>query len=176
MKRNAWRALAGATFALVLAAPAAAADEKFCTQIQAIVADASNGFAALQGQRTKQEKLAATSTDPAITVDHYTAGGTPDGATACEIRANESADSSGRRYPGYSCDFPLAGTDKGAATRKLATRVAACLPGFSRPIGPGLNKDGGLLTAHANDWSVNYSVLSGPATATVGLAIRSSRK
>jgi hypothetical protein len=155
---------------------AAAESDKFCAQIQAIVADASNGFAALQGQRTKQEKREATSTDPAITIDHFAASGTPEAATACEITANESANSYGRRYPGYSCEFPIAGTDKGAATRKLANRVAACLPGFSRPIGPGLNKNGGLLTAHANDYSVDYSILSGPATATVGLAIRSSRK
>jgi hypothetical protein len=169
-------ALAAALAMPVAGSAAAAESDKFCAQIQAIVTDAANGFAALQGQRTKQEKREATSTDPAITIDHFAANGTPDGATGCEITANESPSSNGQRYPGYSCSFPLAGTDKGAATRKLATRVAACLPGFSRPIGPGLNKDGGLLTAHAGDYSVNYSVLSGPASATVGLSIRSSRK
>ena len=124
----------------------------------------------------KQERQEATSIDPLVIVDHYAAGGALEGATACEITAHESVDSHGRRYPGYSCDFPIAGTDKGAATRKLASRVAACLPGFSRPIGPGLAKDSGMLTAHASDYSVSYSVLSGPASATVWLSIRSGRK
>ena len=149
---NAWRALAGATLALMLAAPAAAADDKFCAQIQAIAADASNGFVALRGERTQQEQRAATATDPAVTIDHFAANGTPDGATGCEISENAPPHS---RYPVYSCRFPFTGTDKGAATRKFATRVAACLPGFSKPIGPGLNKDGGVLTSHANDWTAN---------------------
>ncbi len=155
---------------------AAAETGKFCAQIRAIFADASNGFVALRGQQTRQEKQEATSTDPANIVDHYAASGTPEGATACEITTNDSANSQGRRHPIYRCEFPITGKDKGAAIRKLANRAAACLPGFSRPMGPGLNKDGGTLSAHASDYSVDLFLISGPASSTIGLWIGSNRK
>jgi hypothetical protein len=156
---------------------AAAETDKFCAQIGAIFTDASNGFVALRGQQTRQEKQEATSTDPTnIVVDHYAASGMPEGAIACEITANDSANSQGRRHPRYSCEFPITGNDKGAAIRKLANRTAACLPGFSRPIGPGLNKDGGTLSAHASDYSVDLFLISGPASSTIELSIESNWK
>jgi len=154
----------------------AAESGKFCAQIQAIFADAANGFVALRGQQTRQEKHEATSTDPAIIVDHYAASGTPEGATACEIRANDAANAQGRRYPLYACEFPITGKDKGAALRKLANRTAACIPGFSRPIGPGLNKDGGTLSAHSSDWSIDLFSIAGPNSSTMTLWLRSGRK
>jgi hypothetical protein len=145
----------------------AAQSDKFCEQIQAIVADAPNSFAAFQGQLAKQV------TFEGVKIDHYAASGAPEGATACEIVAQELAD---RRYPNYSCEFPIAGTNKGAATKNLASRVAACLPGISRPIGPGLSKDSGMLTAHSSDYSLSYSFLSGPAKPTVSFSIQNGRK
>jgi hypothetical protein len=155
---------------------AAAESDTFCAQIRAIAADAANGFVALRGQQASQEKQAATSTDPANIVDHYAASGTPEGATACEITANDAANAQGQHHPIYRCQFPIAGKDKGAAIRKLANRAAACLPGFSRPIGPGLNKDGGTLSAHASDYAVGLFLISGPASSTIGLWIESNRK
>ncbi len=154
----------------------AAESDKFCVQIRAIAADAANGFVALRGQQTRQETQAATSTDPANIVDHYAASGAPEGATTCEITANDSANAQGRHHPIYRCEFPIAGKDKGAAIRKLANRAAACLPGFSRPMGPGLNKDGGTLSAHASDYSIDLFLIAGPASSTIALWIGSNRK
>jgi hypothetical protein len=70
----------------------------------------------------------------------------------------------------------IVGKDKGAAIRKLANRAAACIPGFSRPMGPGLNKDGGTLSAHASDYSVDLFLIAGPASPTIGFWIGSNRK
>ncbi len=150
----------------------AAGSDKFCAQIQAIVADAPNSFAAFRGQRTRQE---TSQVPPPTTVNHYAASGTPEGATACEITANDTA-TSGLYYPNYSCEFPVAGTNKGAETQKLARRVAACLPGISRPMGPGLSKDSGMLSAHSSDYSLSYFFLSGPAKQTIHFSIQNGRK
>jgi hypothetical protein len=169
-------ALAAALVISAACSAAAAETDKFCAQIRAIAADAANGFVTLRGPQTRQEKQAATSTDPANIVDHFAASGTPEGATECEITANDSDNSQGRRHPIYRCQFPIAGKDKGAALRKLANRAAACLPGFSRPIGPGLNKDGGTLSAHSNDYSLDLFSISGPASATMELWIGSNWK
>jgi hypothetical protein len=121
----------------------AAASDKFCAQIQAIVAEAPNSFAAFRGHRTKQE---TSQVRPPTTVDHYAASGAPAGAIACEVRARDTATEAGLYLSNYSCEFPIAGTNKGAETQKLAKRVAGCLPGISRPMGPGLSKDGGMLS------------------------------
>lgn len=169
-------ALAAALVISATSSAATAESDKFCAQIRAIFADAASGFVALRGQQTRQEKQAATSTDRANVVDHYAASGTPEGATTCEITANDSANAQGRHHPIYRCEFPIVGKDKGAAIRKLANRAAACIPGFSRPMGPGLNKDGGTLSAHASDYSVDLFLISGPASPTIGLWIGSNWK
>jgi hypothetical protein len=151
----------------------AAASNTFCAQIQAIVADAPNSFAAFRGQLTRQER---SQVPPPTTVDHYTASGTPAGAAACEITANDAPTSGGLYLPNYTCEFPIAGTNKGAETQKLARRVAACLPGISRPMGPGLSKDSGMLTAHSSDYALSYLFLSGPAKQTIRFSVQNGRK
>lgn len=169
-------ALAAALAVSAASSAAAAESDKFCAQILAISTDAANGFVALRGQQTRQEKQAATSTDPENILDHYAASGMPEGAITCEITANDSADARGRHYPIYRCEFPIVGKDKGAALRKLANRAASCLPGFSRPIGPGLDKNGGMLTAHASDYSISLFSISGPNSPTMEVWIKSDRK
>jgi tetratricopeptide (TPR) repeat protein len=151
----------------------AAASDNFCAQIQAIVADAPNSFTAFRGQLTRQE---TSQVPPPTTVDHYAASGAPGGTTACEITARHTATDTGRYLPNYTCEFPISGTNKGAATRSLASRVAACLPGISRPMGPGLSKDSGMLTAHSSDYSLSYLFLSGPASQTTTFSIQNGRK
>ena len=168
--------LAAMTALFALLAPLraeAAGNDPFCAQIQAIVADAPSGFASFQGELTKKE--ASTVDSPAVMMDHYAASGAPAGALSCEIVIQE-ATSNGQHYPNYSCEFPIAGTNKGAAVRKLATQVAACLPGTSRPAGPGLDKDSGMLDAHSSDYSVSYSFLAGPARPTMSFSVQSERK
>jgi hypothetical protein len=165
-------------FAAAPAIPAAASaqaapSDKFCAQIQAIVADAPNSFAAFRGQRTKQE---TSQVPPPVTVDHYAASGAPEGATECEITARDTPTDAGKYLPNYSCEFPIAGTNKGAATQKLASRIAACLPGISRPMGPGLSKDGGTLSAHSIDYSLSYFFVTGPASQMIGFSIQNGRK
>jgi hypothetical protein len=164
-------------FAAAPTTPAAAsvqagASDRFCAQIQAIVADATNSFAAFRGQLTRQE---TSQVPPPTTVNHYAASGGPDGAIACEITAHDTP-ASGLNYPNYSCEFPIVGTNKGAETQKLAKRVAACVPGISRPMGPGLSKDSGMLDAHSSDYSLSYFFLSGPATQKIHFSIQNSRK
>jgi hypothetical protein len=166
-------AVAAALAISVAGGAQAAASDKFCAQIQAIVADAPNSFAAFKGQRTRQE---TSQVQPPVSVDYYAASGAPEGAVACEISARTAATSNGQHYPNYSCKFPIAGTNKGAAARSLANRVAACLAGVSRPMGPGLDKNGGMLTAHSSDYAVSYLFLSGPASPTVMFSIQSGRK
>lgn len=161
-----------AALATAASVPVAARDT-FCAQIRAIVADAPNSFAAFKGQLTKQE---TSSVPPPTMVDHFAARGAPEGATTCEIRVRHTATEAGLYLPNYSCAFPIAGADKGAATHRLANRVAACLPGISRPIGPGLKKDGGMLDAHSSDYSLSYFFLSGPATQTITFSIQNGRK
>jgi hypothetical protein len=151
----------------------AAPSNKFCEQIQAIVADAPNSFAAFKGQRTRQE---TSQVPPPTTVNYYAASGAPEGSISCEISAQDKATDAGKYLPNYTCQFPIAGADKGAATKKLATQVAACLPGISRPIGPGQNKDGGMLTAHSSDYSLSYLFLSGPARQTITFSVQNGRK
>jgi hypothetical protein len=171
----AFRSEPGASSAAAPAAGSAqaAASDKFCAQIQAIVADAPNSFAAFRGQRTKQE---TSQVPPPVTVDHYAASGAPEGATECEISARDTPTDAGTYLPNYSCEFPIAGTNKGATTQKLASRVAACLPGISRPMGPGLSKDSGMLSAHSSDYSLSYFFLSGPAKQTIMFSIQNGRK
>jgi hypothetical protein len=165
-------------FTAPLAIPAAgsaqaAASDKFCAQIQAIVADAPNSFAAFRGQLTRQE---TSQVPPPTTIDHYAASGAPEGTTACEITTRHTATDAGRYLPNYTCEFPISGTNKGAATRSLANRVAACLPGISRPMGPGLSKDSGMLSAHSSDYSLSYFFLAGPASQTITFSIQNGRK
>lgn len=164
------------TAGLALCAPwsaKAAGSDPICAQVQAIVADAPNGFAKFQGALTKKE---SSSVEPPTTVDYYAASGEPAGAVSCDIEIQEIATSDGHHFPNYACEFPIAGADKGAAVRKLANQLVACLPGTSRPIGPGLNKQGGMLDAHANDYSVSYMFLAGPAQPTALFSIQSERK
>jgi len=151
----------------------AAQTDKFCVQIQTIIADAANSFAAFRGQLTQQE---TSQVPPPTTVDHYAASGAPEDATACEIRARHTATDNGRYLPNYSCEFPITGTNKGAATQKLASRVAGCLPDISRPMGPGLSKDSGMLSAHSSDYSLEYFFLSGPARQTITFSVQNNRK
>lgn len=167
---------AAVTAALALFAPLnaeAAGSDPFCTQLQAIVADAPNGFAKFQGALTKKE--ASTVDSPAVMMDYFAASGAPAGAVSCDIEMQETT-STGNHYPNYACEFPIVGSNKGAAVRKLANQVAACLPGISRPIGPGLDKDSGMLDAHSSDYSVSYQFLAGPAKPTMSFSIQSERK
>src|SRR5579872_2518400 len=106
----------------------AAGSDPICAQVQAIVADAANGFAKFQGELTKKEN---SSVEPPTTVDYYAASGAPAGAISCDIEIQETASSDGHHYPNYACQFPIAGADKGAAVRKLANQIVACLPGTS---------------------------------------------
>jgi hypothetical protein len=169
--------LAALTIFAAIAAPVAGAQaagsDQFCTQLKAVVADAPNGFASLQGSKTRQEP---SSTDAGIIFDHYAVSSALDGAASCEMTAQEAATSDGKHFPNYSCDFPITGSDKGAATKKLAGRVTACLPGVSHPSGPGLRKDGGMLTAHSADYTVSYSFISGPAHSNISFSIQSGTK
>jgi hypothetical protein len=165
-------------FAAAPAIPAAgsaqaAASDKFCAQIQAIVADAPNSFAAFRGQLTRQE---TSQVPPPTTIDHYAASGGPEGATECELTARHTATDSGQYLPNYTCKFPISGTNKGAATRSLANRVAACLPGISRPMGPGLSKDSGMLDAHSSDYALSYFFLAGPNSQAITFSIQNGRK
>jgi hypothetical protein len=157
----------------IVGGASAAPAVKLCGQLRAIVADAPNSFAAFKGTQTSQEK---SKVEPYDLIDHYAATGWPDGAASCEITMNDVATSYGQRYPNYSCEFPITGDNKGATTKKLAMRAAACLPGTSHPIGPGLDKDGGMLLAHSKDYTVGYSFISGPATNTVSMLIQSDKK
>ena len=161
------------TIAASIAAAQAASTDQFCKQLKAVVAEAPNGFASLQGQKTSQE---ASQTDPGTSFDHYAVSATLDGATSCDMMLEQPASSDGKHFPNYTCAFQITGGDKGVATRKLATRVAACLPGISHPSGPGLDKDGGMLTAHSADYSVGYSFISGPASTTIKFSIQSDTK
>jgi hypothetical protein len=161
-----------AIFCAAVAWPAMA--DPFCDPLKAVAADAPNGFANFQGGLTKKE---ASNVEPPAMIDYYAvAGGQPDGAADCDIEIQEHATADGLHFPNYACRFPIRGKDKGAATRQLANRAAACLVGVSKPIGPGLDKEGGMLTMHAKDYSVSYSVISGPATDFIDFAIQSERK
>ncbi len=153
------------------ASPAMAADN-FCTQLKAIAADAPNGFSTLRGAQTKQEASAAA---PYGMVDYYAVSSSLDGASSCDIEIQETATSDGLHYPNYACEFPITGKNKGTATRKLANRVAACLGNVSRPAGPGLDADGGMLLFHSTDYSVSYSTISGPFRPTISFSIQSEK-
>jgi hypothetical protein len=43
-------------------------------------------------------------------------------------------------------------------------------------MGPGLSKDGGMLSAHSSDYSLSYLFLSGPAKQTIAFSIQNDRK
>jgi hypothetical protein len=161
------------TVLLIASAANAAPPDKICEQLKSVVADAPNSFAAFKGALARQEK---SSVEPYDIVDYYAAKVLFDGATSCEIDMRDTPTSYGQSYPNYSCNFPFIGTNKGVATKKLATRVAACLPGISHPSGPGLSKDSGMLTAHSKDYSMSYSFISGPASETISFSIQSDNK
>lgn len=165
-------AIAGALAVLGPLSAEAAGTDPFCAQLQAIVADAPNSFAKFQGELTKKQ---TSQVEPVVTVDYYAASGAPVGAISCDIEMDETS-SDGRHHPNYSCEFPIAGANKGTALRKLASQAAVCLPGVSRPMGPGVDKDGGMLTAHASDYATSYLFLAGPAKATMAFSIQSERK
>jgi len=173
MKTVYWAA-SGAMFLTLGCSTAAfaAGDAAFCEEVKTIAGDAAHAFSMVQGDKTSQE---ASTVDPSVIVDHYSVKASLDGATSCEMTVQETATSDGRHFPNYSCYFPITGSDKGAATRKLANRVAACLPGISHPSGPGLKKDGGMLTAHSADYDVSYSFISGSAQNRVVFSIQSDK-
>ena len=153
----------------VLAAPAVAAGN-LCTQMKAIAADAPNAFSNLRGAHTKQE--ASNEVQPPATIDYYEANGSPDGATTCDIEVQTTAGDTGRPVTDYACDFPIAGKNKGAATRKLATRIAACLGNVTHPIGEGVNADGGMVSFQSKDYTIDYTAMSGPAKPTIRLLVQ----
>ena len=169
------RVFAAAIMAVAsLASSALAADESdFCKQYRAIAADAPHGFASFRGEQTKQEK---STVEPYDLINTYSATGWPDGALNCHIEMRDEPTSDGHRYPNYYCEFAMLAADKGKALRRMASRIAACVRGASRPSGPGLEKEGGMLTWHARDRGVHYSAFAGPSNPNIRILIQSERR
>jgi hypothetical protein len=153
---------------ICVAAPSLAADN-FCKQLNAIVADAPNGFDNFRGALTKQE--ASTVDTPPVMEDYYAANNPPDGAVSCAIQRQDVAESDGRRIPNYTCEFPNTGKNKNAGARTLANRAAACLGNVSRPSGMT-----GYVSFHTNDYAVSFTALSGGNSPNVVFMIQSDRR
>ncbi|MBU6297173.1 MAG: hypothetical protein KGJ79_04635 [Alphaproteobacteria bacterium] len=175
-----------ATAGASVTGPAAA--DNFCRQLKAVVADAPNGFASFRGafSRTRTEPNIPGFDDiddtPDIVLDIYVAKGWPDGALSCEIQTEESTPPGKLLYPGYKCEFPIQGTDKGAATRELALRAGNCVGNVNNATVTGLYPNGGMLNFDSKDGTVSYLLSSGtyresgPPTSTITFTIQYNKR
>lgn len=165
---------AAALAAVLFCASAHAEGERdFCKQYKAIVTDAANGFEGFRGERTKRQKATVP---PFGTIDFYAAKSWPDGALNCHIEMRDEATEDGHQYPNYYCEFPMLASDKGKALKKLATRIAACTPGASKPAGPGLDAQGGMLAWHSKNSDVHFSGFAGPSNPNVRILVQAEHR
>lgn len=151
----------------------AAVERDFCKQYRAVVADASNSFASFRGDRTKREK---SPVEPHDLIDFYGATNWPDGALSCHIEMRDEATDDGHRYPNYYCEFPTLNANKGKALRSMANRVASCIRGASRPSGPALDAQGGMLTWHTKNYDVHFSAFAGPSNPNIRILVQAEKR
>ena len=162
-----------ASIAAMLASTAPAPAGTLCAGIRAVVADAENGFDDLRGDRTDQKQ---STVEPFYTIDYYAARGWPQGALTCYIERRDEPTRDGRRYPNYYCEYPMHGTDKAAALRKVADRIASCVKGAGRPTGAALNKNGGMLSWDTKNANVHFSAFAGASNPNLRVLIQADNR
>jgi hypothetical protein len=149
--------------------PNLASADEFCTQLKAIVGDASNNFSQFRGTQKNQDDESKY-----FTLENFTAKGWPVGAVTCQITDTVRKSSKKRGPTSYNCEFPINGENQGLATLAFAKRVASCLNlAINQEDMITLHDSGAQFLMDSGPGGVSVQIISGPMIPTIFFSARS---